>query len=74
MDTFVDMFDQKEERKMGERGGGGRERENGKGEREKRAKERKIVRCRFKVIAREFLRKFHVSGQGTFSIYPAQIE
>lgn len=38
MDTFVDMFDQKEERKMGERGGGGRERERMGREKERKGR------------------------------------
>lgn len=57
-------FDQKEERKMG-RGGRERERE-GEG-----AKNRTVP---IQGDRARFLRKFHVSGQGTFSIYPAQIE
>lgn len=57
-------FDQKEERKMGR---GGREREREKG------KERKIVRCRFKVIARDFCANFTSPVKELFPFTPRRL-
>ena len=59
-------FDQKEERKMGRRGRE-RERESEKG------KERKIVRCRFKVIARDFCANFTSSVKELFPFTPRRL-
>ena len=66
MDTFVDIRSTKRKKeKWGGEGGRERERE-GEG-----AKNRTVP---IQGDRARFLRKFHVSGQGTFSIYPAQIE
>lgn len=66
MDTFVDIRSTKKKKeKLGGEGGRERERE-GEG-----AKNRTVP---IQGDRARFLRKFHVSGQGTFSIYPAQIE
>lgn len=64
-------FDQKEERKMGREEGGEKKGEGRKREKSEGAKNRTVP---IQGNRARFLRKFHVSGQGTFSIYPAQIE